>query len=52
VLRRPGRAERDELEAIVTRAADAVETILRDGADRAMATFNGPAPKPAADGPA
>jgi PTH1 family peptidyl-tRNA hydrolase len=52
VLRRPGRAERDELEAIVTRAADAVEMILRDGADRAMAMFNGPARKPAADGPA
>jgi PTH1 family peptidyl-tRNA hydrolase len=40
VLRRPSKAERDELDAIVARAADAVETILRDGADRAMAAFN------------
>jgi PTH1 family peptidyl-tRNA hydrolase len=43
VLRRPSKAEREELEAIVGRAADAVEKILHDGADRAMATFNGPA---------
>lgn len=43
VLRRPSKAEREELEAIVERAADAVEKILHDGADRAMAAFNGPA---------
>lgn len=41
VLRRPSKAEREELEAIVARAADAVETILHDGVDRAMAAFNG-----------
>ena len=41
VLRRPGKSERAELDAIVTRGADAVETILRDGPDVAMAAFNG-----------
>jgi peptidyl-tRNA hydrolase, PTH1 family len=41
VLRRPTKAEREELDAIVARAADAVETILHDGPDSAMAKFNG-----------
>ena len=41
VLRRPSKAERAELDAIVARAADAVETILRDGPAAAMAAFNG-----------
>jgi PTH1 family peptidyl-tRNA hydrolase len=40
VLRRPGKAERTELEITVQEAADAVETILRDGADAAMNQFN------------
>ena len=41
VLRRPSKAERAELDAIVARAADAVECIVRDGPDVAMASFNG-----------
>lgn len=41
VLRRPSKAEREELDAIVERAADAVERILGDGPDAAMAAFNG-----------
>jgi len=41
VLRRPSKAERAELEAIVARSADAVERILDDGPDVAMAAFNG-----------
>jgi len=41
VLRRPSKAERAELEAIVARSADAVERILHDGPDVAMAAFNG-----------
>ena len=41
VLRRPTKAERSELDAIVVRAADAVEAILRDGPAAAMAAFNG-----------
>jgi PTH1 family peptidyl-tRNA hydrolase len=41
VLRRPTKAERVELDAVVERAADAVEAILRDGAVSAMAGFNG-----------
>jgi len=41
VLRRPSKAERADLDAIVARAADAVETILRDGPAAAMAAFNG-----------
>jgi PTH1 family peptidyl-tRNA hydrolase len=40
VLRRPGKAERAELDAIVELAADAVETILAEGADAAMARYN------------
>lgn len=41
VLRRPSKAEREELAVMCQRAADAVETILADGADAAMARFNG-----------
>jgi PTH1 family peptidyl-tRNA hydrolase len=41
VLRRPSKAEREELAVMCERAADAVETILADGADAAMARFNG-----------
>jgi PTH1 family peptidyl-tRNA hydrolase len=40
VLKRPGKAERTELEIMVQEAADAVETILRDGVDAAMNRFN------------
>ena len=40
VLRRPGKAEQTELDVIVERAADAVETVLTDGVDSAMARFN------------
>ncbi|MDY7101090.1 MAG: aminoacyl-tRNA hydrolase [Actinomycetota bacterium] len=39
--RRPTKAERTELEIAVQSAADAVESILADGADAAMAEFNG-----------
>jgi len=41
VLRRPAKSERSELDAVVVRAADAVEAILRDGPAAAMAAFNG-----------
>ncbi len=41
VLRRPSKAEREELAVMCERAADAVETILTEGADAAMARFNG-----------
>ena len=41
VLRRLGKAEQAELDACVERAADAVEMILTDGTDAAMARFNG-----------
>jgi peptidyl-tRNA hydrolase, PTH1 family len=40
VLRPPGRAERAELDVAVEEAADAVETILAEGADSAMNRFN------------
>ena len=40
VLRRPGKAERELLDLAVAQAADAVETIVRDGADAAMTRFN------------
>ncbi len=40
VLGRPGPAERDEFEIGVRLAADAVETILADGIEGAMRTFN------------
>ena len=40
VLTAWGGREQDELEALVDRAADAVEAVLRDGAERAMNRFN------------
>jgi PTH1 family peptidyl-tRNA hydrolase len=40
VLRRPGKAERSQLDLAVVDAADAVELILTDGPDRAMNRFN------------
>ncbi len=40
VLRRPGRAEKAELDAAVQRAADAVELVTEVGVDTAMATVN------------
>ena len=43
VLRRPGKAERVELDIVIQEAADAVEMILADGAERAMNRFNGAA---------
>jgi PTH1 family peptidyl-tRNA hydrolase len=42
VLRRPGKAERTELDIAVQEAADAVELILAEGVDTAMARTNGP----------
>ena len=42
VLRRPGKAERSELDVAVQEAADAVELILVEGVDVAMARTNGP----------
>jgi PTH1 family peptidyl-tRNA hydrolase len=41
VLRRPGKAERAELDLVVQEAADAVELILADGPEAAMNRFNG-----------
>jgi len=41
VLRRPGRADRSLLDVAVEQAADAVETILTEGAEAAMNRFNG-----------
>jgi PTH1 family peptidyl-tRNA hydrolase len=40
VLKRPGKAARQELDVIVQEAADAVELILTDGPDVAMTRFN------------
>jgi PTH1 family peptidyl-tRNA hydrolase len=40
VLKRPGRAERETLDVAVQEAADAVEMIVSDGPDAAMARFN------------
>ncbi|MEJ7846278.1 MAG: aminoacyl-tRNA hydrolase [Acidimicrobiales bacterium] len=40
VLRRPGKAERAELDIAIEDAADAVESILTDGLDTAMNRFN------------
>ena len=42
VLKRPGRAERDELESIVQRAADAIEHFLDHGLEPTMNRFNAP----------
>ena len=41
VLRRPSKAEREELAVMCERAADAVEMILAEGPVAAMARFNG-----------
>lgn len=41
VLRRPSRAEREQLDVAVWQAADAVETIVTEGADAAMNRWNG-----------
>jgi PTH1 family peptidyl-tRNA hydrolase len=38
-------AAREDLEAMIARAADACETWLRDGIEAAMARFNGPSPR-------
>ena len=40
VLERFNAQESDQLEAIVDRAAEAVVTLLRDGPERAMASYN------------
>lgn len=40
VLRRPGKAEKAELEIAVVEAADAIEAILSDGIDAAMNRYN------------
>ena len=40
VLRRPGKAERTELDIAIEDAADAVEAIVAGGIDAAMTTFN------------
>jgi PTH1 family peptidyl-tRNA hydrolase len=40
VLKKPGKADRAELDVIVQEAADAAEMILADGAERAMNRFN------------
>lgn len=44
VLRRPGKAERAELEVAVEEAADAVELIVAEGPEAAMTRFNAPHP--------
>jgi PTH1 family peptidyl-tRNA hydrolase len=40
VLKRPGKRDRVELDAVIVDAADAVEMILREGIDVAMNRFN------------
>jgi PTH1 family peptidyl-tRNA hydrolase len=40
VLRRPGKAERVELDVVVEEAADAVELLVTAGPDRAMERYN------------
>jgi PTH1 family peptidyl-tRNA hydrolase len=40
VLRRPGKAERIELDVAIEQAADAVEMIVHDGVDAAMGVYN------------
>ena len=40
VLRRPGKAERAELEIVVQESADAIEAIVADGIQAAMTRFN------------
>lgn len=51
VLKRPGKAVRAALDAMVQRGADAVEAIVADGTDAAMNRFNA-LPDLGADGPA
>jgi peptidyl-tRNA hydrolase, PTH1 family len=46
VLRRPTKAQRDELDVIVQEAADAVELILTAGVDAAMNRYNQRPPDP------
>jgi PTH1 family peptidyl-tRNA hydrolase len=41
VLRRPGKAEREELDVAVAKAADIVTCILAEGAEVAMNRYNG-----------
>lgn len=40
VLRRPGKAERTELDVVIAEAADAVELIASDGIEAAMGRYN------------
>jgi PTH1 family peptidyl-tRNA hydrolase len=40
VLRRPGKREKTELDIAVVEAADAIESIITDGIDAAMTTYN------------
>ena len=40
VLKRPGKAERTELDVVIQEAADAVESILAEGVDATMTRFN------------
>lgn len=40
VLRRPGKAEREDLDVAIEEAADAVEVVVTDGVDAAMQRFN------------
>ena len=40
VLRRPGKADRAELDVVVAEAADAVELLLAEGAEAAMTRYN------------
>lgn len=40
VLRRPGKAERAELDVVIEEAADAVEAILAEGVEAAMGRYN------------
>lgn len=42
VLKRPGKADRAELDVVVQEAADAVEMILTDGVEAAMNRYNAP----------
>ena len=41
VLRRPSRAEREQLDVAVSQAADAVEAIVTEGVEAAMNSWNG-----------
>ncbi|MCU1497952.1 MAG: aminoacyl-tRNA hydrolase [Acidimicrobiales bacterium] len=40
VLKRPGKADRAELDLVITEAADAVELILTEGTEAAMTRYN------------